>query len=150
MIEEIFLSMDVIAFNISILALLLYVRDKIKVEPVIQQVFVRRLDDNPPNHQIQLLLVNIGEKKANECNVDLRVNGNKVGSLVFPTVDSPIGRVGIDWAVENRFTLYPKAPIWVRGYTNAQLDDKIEVILKMGNKICDLREFSLRFTTDTA
>ncbi len=55
--------------------MLLYVRDKIKVEPVIQQVFVRRLDENPPSHLIQAFIVNIGEKKAKDRNVELHVNG---------------------------------------------------------------------------
>jgi hypothetical protein len=148
--EVVSFSLNIVAFVVSIVALLLYVRDKLKVKPVIQQVFVRRSDDNPPNHMIQASIVNIGENKAIDCNVGLLVNRNKVGSLVFPTVDSPIGRVGRDWGIQDRITLYPKTPIWVRGYTNARLDDKIEVVLKQGDKVWDRREFSLRFTTDNS
>jgi hypothetical protein len=97
---------------------------------------------------IQALIGNIGERKAKDCYVDLCVNGNKVSSLVVPQVDSPIGRVGIDWGIKDHFTISPKAPVWVRGWTNANLDDQIKVVLKQGDKEWDKREFSLRFTTD--
>jgi hypothetical protein len=147
--EVVSFFLDIVAFAVSIIALLLYVRDKLKVKPVIQQVFVRRSNDNPPNHMIQASIVNIGENEARDCNVELLVNGNKVDSLVFPTVDSPIGRVGRDWAIQDRITLYPKTPIWVRGYTSAGLDDEIEVVLKQGNKVRDRKKFKLRFTTDS-
>jgi len=148
--EVVSYSLSIVAFVVSIVALLLYVRDKLKVKPVIQQVFVRRSDDTPPRHRIDASIVNIGENEAKDCNVELLVNGNKVGSLVFPSVDSPIGRVGRDWAIQDRITLYPKTPIWVRSYTNASLDDEIEVVLKQGNKVWDRRRFKLKFTTDNS
>jgi hypothetical protein len=146
--DEISFGMNIIAFVISVVALGLYIRDKIQIEPVIQQFSVRRSDDQPPRHMIQALIGNIGEKKAKDCHVDLCVNGNKVSSLVVPQVDSPIGRVGVDWAIKDHFTISPKAPVWVRGWTEANLDDHIKVVLKQGDKEWDKREFSLRFTTD--
>jgi len=148
--ETINFTIGIFSAFVGMLALVLYMRDKQRVEPVILQTFVRRPDNsNLRYHQIQALVVNNGEKKAENCYVELHVNGNNIGLLDFVPVDSPIGRVGIDWEAKQHFDLYSKIPIWVRRYLTVDPNDKIKLVLKQGGtERFRTSEFTTRFQQD--
>ena len=113
---------------VAVLALVLYVWDRFRIEPVIVRVFVGKMDE-PDTYLIQADLSNGGGRRAAGCTADIEIDGNPVEQLAFVPVDSPIGRIGLDWPQQPRFTMYARRTVPVRGYVRAWKDTRISMLL---------------------
>ena len=127
---------------VAVLALVLYVWDRFRIEPVIVRVFVRKMDE-PDTYLIQADLSNEGGRKAGGCSAEIEIDGNPVEQLAFVPVDSPIGRMGVDWPQQPRFTMYPRRTVPVRGYVKAPKGTRISMVLRKDGKGKDRISFSL-------
>jgi len=127
---------------VSIAALILYIRDKRLVEPVIlRPISVRIMNDG--SYLVQANLSNEGGRKATGCSAGIEIDGNLIESMVHVPVDSPIGRIGTDWAQRPEFTLYPHRPIPVRTYVRRDPDTRVSFVLRMNQEEKDRENFSL-------
>ena len=126
---------------VAVFALILYIMDRIKVKPVILQTYVDKAA-KPDEYIIRAFISNEGARKADNCEVVIEVGGNIREYLDYVPVDSPKGRIGIDWHKENNYTLYPRRPRWVRGYITAP-NRQIAIVLRWGGKECDRQSFTL-------
>jgi len=78
----------------AVIALLLYLRDRLRVESVLVQTYVRIM--KPDKYLIQSNISNEGGKKADGYDVVVEIDGNVVTHLAYAPVDSPLGRIGVD------------------------------------------------------
>jgi hypothetical protein len=143
LLEIIFGVIGIAGSVVTIIALMMYLRDRGKVEPKIIQTFVRIMDNH--DYLIQAVLSNLGNKTADRCGARLYIGDNPVSDLSFVPVDSPLGRIGPDWPAATLFPLHPRTPVTVRGYLSAnQRGQKVHVRLFRDNKeVARSYEFSL-------
>ncbi len=122
--------------SIGAVALILYLQDKVRervIEPVIIQTVVRitgKHGDNPQEYRIEANVSNEGGLRAKDCEAVIQIDGNVVGNLSHVPVDSPIGRIGVNWPSEVRFSLYPRRPIWVTGSVRARPGTIASIVLR--------------------
>lgn len=126
----------------AIVALVLYISDAVAVEPVVIQRIVRIMDE-PNRYLIEALISNNGGKEATQCDMVVEIGGNLVSRLSYIPVDSPLGRIGSDWPIEDTFTLYPRIPISVRGYASAPANTRVTVALRYRGRRYGEQTFAL-------
>lgn len=130
-----------IGIAIAVFALILYIRDRIKVEPVILQTYVDKAA-KPDEYIIRAFISNEGARKADNCEVAIEIGGNIIKHLDYVPIDSPKGRIGVDWPKYEKHTLYPRRPIWVRKYITAP-NRQIALVLRRNGKEYDRLSFTL-------
>lgn len=126
-------ALSIAGTTVGVAALLLYIWDRIRIEPVIVRVLVRKMDE-PDIYLIQADLSNEGGRKASGCTAAIEINSNLVEQLAYVPVDSPIGRIGVDWPQQPRFTMYPRRTMPVRGYLKAPKDTHVSIVLRKDDK----------------
>ena len=124
------------------MALVLYMWDRFRIEPVIVRVFVQKMHE-PDTCLIQADLSNEGGRRASGCSAEIEIDRKPVERLAFVPVDSPIGRIGGDWPEQPRFTMYPRRTVPVRGYVKAPKDTRVSMVLRKEGKEKDRISFSL-------
>lgn len=112
-----------------------------RIEPILLQIIVRIMDE-PEKYLIIANVSNEGESKAEECDVLVQTDGVTT-NLSYVPVDSHLDRIGADWPEENTFTLYPKRPMWVRGYVNAPAGTSITIMFRVRGQEFHRRSFEL-------
>jgi hypothetical protein len=112
----------------AIVALILYVWDKRRIELALIRTYVSVV--SPQEYLLQVNVSNEGGREAEKCDVIVEMNGNVVTHLSYAPVDSPLGKIGVDWPDECTFSLYPRRPMWVRGYVKAPPGTRIAVVLR--------------------
>jgi len=127
---------------VAVVALVLYVWERVRIEPVIIRVLVRKSDD-PETYLVQADLSNEGGRRVRRCSTEIQIDGNSVAQLAFVPVDSSIGRIGVDWPEQPQFTMYPHRTVPVRGYIKAPEGTRISIVLKKGEKEKNRLSFSL-------
>lgn len=132
---------NVIGIAVAVVALILYIRDRIEVEPVILQTYVDKAA-KPDEYIIRAIISNEGGRKADNCEVAIEISGNIDKPLYDVPVDSPKGRIGVDWPKYEKYTLYPRRPKWVRGYITAP-NRQIALVLRRNGKEYDRLSFTL-------
>ena len=126
---------------VGVAALVLYVREWVRVEPRIVNVWLRKGDDG--TCRIEAYLSNEGGRKATGCTAGIEIGDNLVESLAFVPVDSPAGRIGTDWPEKTRFDMYPRRIFPVRGYIKRPKDTRISLVLRRDDQEMDRLSFSL-------
>jgi hypothetical protein len=142
MMEIVQTILTLIALSVSVFALGVYFIDRQKIDPAILQTFADKTAKSD-EYLIRASISNEGAKKADECDVAIEIGGNIVDFLDHVPVDSLKGRIGVDWPKEKKYALYPKRPIWVRGYVQVEPNTQIAIILRRKCKECDRQTFSL-------
>lgn len=106
----------------GLISLEVYVWETRKIEVKIIQIFQRVMDKG--DFQIIVVVTNIGNRVAENCSVKIYVEDNPVQDLSFPSIDSPIGKIGLDWPTYTSFEIHRNTPIWLRGYLGPNYEGK--------------------------
>lgn len=122
MFEVIYGIVGIVGAVFSIIALILYFQETRKIEPKLIQILQRIMDDG--NFQIMVEVSNVGNQSAKNCSAKIFVKDNPVEDLSFQPIDSPLGRIGIDWPKATSFEIHPNTPIMLRGYLSKDYTDK--------------------------
>lgn len=130
-----------IGTGVGTFALILYLQDRLRVDPVILQIYLRII--RPETYHLEANVSNEGGRRIDYCDVVVRIKGNDVSSLQWIPVDSPLGRIGADWPAQNWFNLYPRRPIIVRGYVHGAPGTHVTLVLRSQGKEYDSRSLTL-------
>lgn len=136
----------VIGTVIAVIALILYIIDRIIVEPAILQTFIDRTP-KVNEYIIRAFISNEGARKAHDCEV-VAIGGDNDVILDHVPIDSLKGRIGVDWPANKKYALYPRRPIWVRGYITAEPNTQIAIVLRWKGKVYSRLSFTLPDPSD--
>jgi hypothetical protein len=136
MFEVIFGIVGIVGAVITIINYILYVRETRKTEPKIIHTVLRIMDTG--DFQILVTVSNVGYRSAKNCSAKIYMQDNQIEDLSFAPIDSPLGRIGIDWPKDTSFDIHPNTPIMVRAYLSPEFEGKkVHVRLFSGGKEFD-------------
>ena len=148
MYEIIMAGLGIIAILLGIYSSIIQLRDRSRVDPKIQQTFVRITSNF--DYLIQVTLVNLGGRVAKNCMARIFEDENPLADLSHMPIDSPLGKISPDWPVYSVFNIFPKTPIIVRGYLDSNLKGhRVFIQLFYDDKVIDRsNKFTLPYSPD--
>lgn len=123
---------------LAVIALVLYIKDRLRASPRIVQTFARIMDSG--DYQISGVLTNTGNRTANHCSVWLQDQPESqfARQLTFQPIDSPIGKLRPEWPSHEEFRLLPSTQIVVRCYLKPpEIDKEVQLVLYSKDKAVD-------------
>jgi hypothetical protein len=135
--------LELIYGTVGVISLILFVWDAAKIEPKIIQIYYCVMDTG--EFQINAMVTNVGRRTAKNCSAKIYLENNPIQNLSFSPIDSPIGRIGLDWPAYTSFKIHPNTPIWLRGYLNPNYEGKkVHVRLFLnGREVDQFEHFTL-------